>query len=153
MIGTLAGFRAFALDRGNSAPTDATDAAATAALVRAGDYIQLRYLNLFQASCSGGAVAAGYDPLTMAEVGAYIAAGFELTTPDFFSSTYTPSQQKVLTGAGSIKWTVVGDKANGTFSSSPMSTLLESLYYDCVRDPNRKTTGVWAIGSGAALGE
>lgn len=144
MIGTLAGFRAFALERGNSAPTDATNDDATAALVRASDYIRLRYLNLFRAGCSGDDVAPGYEPLTKAEVGAYIAATYELTTPNFFNSTYTPSQQKVLTGAGSIRWTVVGGK--GSFSSSPTSTLLESLFYDCVRDVDRMMAGAWSIG-------
>ncbi len=146
MIGTLADFRTFATARGNSAPVAASDADATAALVRATDYIQLRYVNLFRTGCSGTDIATGYNLLTLAEVGAYIAAQFELTTADFFNQTYTPSQQKALTGAGSIRWTVVGDKANGAFSSSPTSTLLESLYFDCVRDPNRVMAGAWSVG-------
>lgn len=153
MIGSLSGFRSFALERGNTAPTAAGDADATAALVRASDYIQLRYLNLFRSSCSGDDVAPGYDPLTKAEVGTYIAASYELATPGFFNQTYTPAQQKVLTGAGSIKWTVVGEKANGEFAASPTLTLLENLYYDCVRNVDRKMAGVWAVGSEAALAD
>lgn len=147
MIGSLAGYRTFALDRGDSAPTNATDADATAALVRGGDYVQLRYLNLFRAGCSGDDVAPGYDPLTLAEVGAYIAASFELATPNFFSQTYTPSQQKALTGAGSIRWTVTGNKkADGAFAASPTSTLIGALYYNYVRDVDRNTALAWSIG-------
>lgn len=146
MIGTITGWRAFALARGDSAPTDAIDADATAALTRASDYINVRYINMFRASCSGDDVAGGYDPLTLAEVGAYTAAPYELATTDFFNQTYTPAQQKALTGAGSIKWTVVGDKADGAFAASPTLTLLESLYYDCVRDVDRMMAGAWALG-------
>lgn len=150
MFGDLSSFRAFATARGNSAPANASDADATAALVRASDYIQARYISNFRSNCSGGDVAEGYDPLTLAEVGAYIAASFELDTPNFFNQTYTPSQQKALTAAGSIKWTVVGDKANGTFAASPTLTLLEALYYNCVTDVDRAAAGFWSLGERSA---
>jgi hypothetical protein len=42
--GTLAGFRAYALARGDNAPTAASDALAEAALMRASDMIRLRYV-------------------------------------------------------------------------------------------------------------
>jgi hypothetical protein len=118
MIGTLAGWRAYALARGDNAPTAATDEVATAALVRASDYVQYRYVvNL----CDE------YDvTLDVVEYAAYVAASIELKTSGFFSRTYTAADQKVLTEVKGIKWTVVG-KTDGAFASSPSSTLIEAM--------------------------
>lgn len=133
MYGTLTGFRQYHAERGNSAPTDATDEVATAALVRGSDYIRMRYVPMMLAGYDITFTPPGSD-LPLVEEGAYIAGGIELTTPGFFSKTYTPSQQKVLTGVGNIKWTVV--EANGVYASIPTSTMLEAIFYPYVRDPD-----------------
>jgi hypothetical protein len=98
---TLAGFRAYALARGNDAPTVASDADANAALQRAFDYIRTRYVLRFLASYDE-------DAAQVTEA-VYIAAQAELTTPGFWSATFTPAQSKVLTKVGSIQWTPIGD--------------------------------------------
>lgn len=121
MYGTLAGWRAWAEDRGDSAPTNATDADATAALVRASDYIEFAYVGRFVAPYDG--TSPNVEPAT------YVAASFELATPGFFSKTFTPAQQKVLTGVGSVKWTAVKADSNARIGilASPTSTLVEAM--------------------------
>lgn len=119
--GTLEGWRAYALERGNSAPTDAENGAAVAALVRATDYIKYNYVAYFMA---------GYDEtLPVVELATYEAANYELTTPGFFSITFTPSQQKVLTEVEGIKWTVVKNTdSNEAFNNaSPTSTRIDAM--------------------------
>ena len=118
MYGSLEAWRAYAAERGDNAPTEAQDAVATAALVRASDYIQFRYVvNL----------AAGYDEtLPIVEQATYVAALLELAMPGFFSKTYTEAEQKVLTEVKGIKWTVTG-KTGGAFSAVPTSTLIEAM--------------------------
>lgn len=119
--GTLVGWRAYALERGNSAPTDATDALANAALVRATDYIKYNYVAYFMA---------GYDEtLPVVELATYEAAGYELTTPGFFSITFTPAQQKVLTEIDGIKWTPVDntDSIEAFNNASPTSTRIDAM--------------------------
>ena len=146
MYGTLTGFREYHAQRGNSAPTDAPDDVATAALVRGSDYIRMRYVPM---------LIGGYDPsfvppgssLPLVEEGAYIAAGIELTSPGFFSKTFTPSQQKVLTGVGNIRWTVVNK--DGVYASVPTSTLLEAMFYPYVRDPDTPGMFLASVGRGA----
>jgi len=125
MYGSLAGWRAYALERGDNAPTDAADDVAGAALVRASDHIKYRYIaNLLP----------GYDEtLAVVEPATYEAANLELATPGFFTKTYTPNQQKVLTGAGSIKWTVVGD-GSATYGAQPVSTLIEAMFEPYIID-------------------
>ena len=119
MFGSIGGWRAYALERGDSAPTDATDEAATAALVRASDMIQYRYV---------ANLASGYDKtLAVVEPATYVAASLELATPGFFSATYTAAQQKVLTEVSGIKWQVVG-KPDGAFASVPTSTIIEAMF-------------------------
>lgn len=130
--GTIAGWRAYATERGNNAPTAASDADATAALVRASDYIRVRYAaNLLPS----------YDPVTftpsgatmpLTEEAAYIAASLELATPGFFSKTYTEAESKVLTGVGSVKWTVIGK--GGTYAYMPTSSLIDALFEPWVLD-------------------
>lgn len=147
IYGTLEGWRAWATERGNSAPAAASDADANAALARASDYIRLRYISALRPECSDDMLVPGYDGLTLGELGTYIAATFEMTAPGFFSATYTPSQQKALTRVGDIGWTVVGNGADGTFGSFPTSNMLEALFRKCAVDPDANMTSIWAIGS------
>lgn len=116
MIGSLAGFRAWAAARGHAAVASASDADATAALVRASDHILYAYLPRF---------AAGYDAASPnVEPAAYEAAALELATPGFFARTYTPGERKVLVGVGDIRWQVVGDASGG---ATPVSTRVEAM--------------------------
>lgn len=137
--GTLAGFRSYWTDRGNSAPTDADDADANAALVRASDHIKYRYVaNLIK----------GYDEtLDVVEYATYEAALLELSTVGFFSKTYTPAQQKVLTGVDKIRWTVTGDASN-KYAQAPVSTLIEAMFEPYVRDLNDAQFRFMSIGPG-----
>jgi hypothetical protein len=118
MYGTLTDFRSYHTERGNSAPTDASDPLATAALVRASDYIRVHYV---------ARLATGYDDtLDQIEEATYIAAALELTTPGFFSKTYTESERKVLTKVESLQWQVVGSP-DKTDAMSPRSNMIEAL--------------------------
>lgn len=119
MYGSLAGWRAYATARGDNGPTAAADDVAGGALVRASDHIQYQYVaNLLPA----------YDEtLAVVEPATYVAASLELATPGFFSKTYTPGEQKVLTQVEGIKWTVVGD-ASKAGSATPTSTLIEAMF-------------------------
>lgn len=119
MYGTLAGWRAYALARGDSAPTDATDADADAALTRGSDYVEIHYVNYF---------LPGYDDtLAAVEQAAYEAANFELATVGFFSQSFTPSQQKVLTEVKGVKWTAVESGLDGADAATPVSTRIDGL--------------------------
>ena len=121
MYGTLADWRAWATDRGDNAPTAADDTLATSALVRASDYIEYAYVARFVSPYDG--TSANVEPAT------YVAASFELATPGFFSKTFTPAQQKVLTGVGSVKWTPVTNRSNTRdgILAAPTSTLIEAM--------------------------
>lgn len=138
IYGTLAGWREYATDRGNNAPTEAADPVANAALQRASDYIRFTYVAHFIAGCT----------LTddVIEEAAYIAASLELTTPGFFARTYTPSEQKVLTGVGSIRWTPTG--ASGALTemdgSTPVSTAIDAMLRQCMPS-NRPGVGLRAV--------
>lgn len=119
MYGTLADWRSWATARGDNAPTAASDADATAALVRASDYIEFNYV---------AQLLPGYDSsLSVVEPATYVAAGLELATPGFFSQTYTPADRKVLTEVKGIKWTVVG-KGASVFAYAPTSTLIDAMF-------------------------
>lgn len=123
--GTLAGFRAYALARGDNAPTEASDELAGAALVRGSDMVRLRYA----ANLCGydiASIPAGSD-LPIVEEATYIAASLELATPGFFSKTYTGAESKVLTEVKGIKWTVVG-KTDGAYAYMPSSSLIDALF-------------------------
>lgn len=117
---TIAAWRAYALARGNSAPTDASDADATAALQRASDYIRTRYA--LPLGLSGDA-----DNVIEAT---HIAAGYEITTSGFWSKTFTPAQQKVLTGVGDLSWTVSGNATmdKGYSGQVPISPAIDALF-------------------------
>lgn len=91
MIGTLAGFREYHDDRGNSAPTAASDADATAALVRGSDYVR-RAFRLIVEETDARVIDA-----------AYVAGGFEVAESGFFSKN---GADKILTQVGDIQWTV-----------------------------------------------
>ena len=147
MYGTLAGFRAYAVARGNTAPTTASDADATAALVRATDYVRARYIANLVSPNAYDTVPSGYA-LPFGEEGAYIAAAFEVATPGFFSKTYTPAQQKVLTKAGGVSWSVVGNGADMIYGSSPTSTQLDNYFRPYIYDRNKPSFAFLSVGGG-----
>lgn len=115
MAATVADLISYAADRGT---TIADDADTAAGLVRAQDYIAYHYVNRF-----GAAVTVDTDILDAAT---YEAAILEISTPGFWSKTYTPDQQKVLTAVDQIKWTVRGD-ASGPDAATPVSTKIEGM--------------------------
>lgn len=118
MYGTLTGWRAHATARGDNAPASALDVDATAALVRASDYILAHYVTRWRGA---------YDPLPDAvEICTYIAAGYELTTPGFFSKVYTPGERKVLTEVKGIKWSVLPGSSD---MAAPVSSQIEGLMW------------------------
>lgn len=149
MYGTLEGFRAYALARGDSAPTDATDGLATAALVRASDMIRLRYVPNLLAGYDVDFIPTGSD-LPLVDEAAYIGASFELATPGFFSKTFTEAEQKVLTGVGPIKWTVTGS-TSGVYSSMPSSSLIDGLFWPYTVDVDSNQFFFKSIGPGACV--
>lgn len=118
MIGTVVALIAYADDRG----TVIADTAVTLqALVRASDYIQFTYL-------SGSSCTADSPNV---ESAVYEAAMAEVLTPGFWSKTFTPSEQKVLTKVGAIQWTLTGDASKGG-SSIPRSTKIETMLRECI---------------------
>ena len=119
MYGTLEDWRTYATARGDTAPTEADDAVATAALVRASDYVEHQYV---------ARLLPGYDDtLPVVEKATYIAASLELANPGFFSRTYTASERKVLTKVEGISWTVVGS-GRGPEDAAPVSSLIEAMF-------------------------
>jgi hypothetical protein len=146
MYGSLAGWRAYAEARGNSAPTSAEDGVATAALVRGSDMIRLRYVANLLPGYDATFTPAGFD-LPLVEEAAYIAASLELATPGFFSKTYTEAEQKVLTGVGPIRWTVTGN-ASGTYAAMPVSTLIDALFWPYITDPDAAGFMLRSVGPG-----
>lgn len=116
LYGDLSGFRSYAAGRGNSAPTDASDPLAQAALQRASDYVEYFYVADF--------VAVPDEAIIVDAV--YEAATVELAKPGLFNRTYTPGEAKVLTEAKGIRWTVVGDAA-ADGAMMPVSTIIEAM--------------------------
>lgn len=145
MYGTIAGWRAYALARGDNKPTDAEAGIATAALTRASDYIRFRYVANLLPGYGIDFTPAGYT-LPLVEEAAYIAASFELATPGFFSKTYTSSEQKVLTEVKGIKWSVTGNSSK-TYAAMPASTLIEALFEPYITDPDASGFLLLSIGS------
>lgn len=135
--GSLAGWRAYALARGDSAPTNALDPAAQAALLRASDHIRYRYVANLLPGLDG--------TLEIVEPATYVAASLELATPGFFSRTYTPGEQKVLTEVKGIKWTVVGD-ASKSFAAAPTSTLIDAMFAPFIIDRDASGFMLRAVG-------
>lgn len=148
MYGTLAAWRAYALERGDNAPTAASDADATAALVRASDYIRFRYVvNLLSS----------YDPLTFTPPGytlplvteaAYVIASIELATPGFFAKTYTQAESKVLTEVKGVKWSVTGN-TSGVYAYMPTSSIVSAMFEPYVVDRDADQFFFKSIGPGA----
>lgn len=136
--GTLAGFRAYALARGNTAPTTATDADANAALLRAQDYIQYSYVALFIGADS---TAPEVEPAT------YEAAGIELSHPGFFTSTYTPAQQKVLVEVKGIRWQPVSTSTGlgAGADAMPRSAKIDAMLAKYM--PGRFLVGMKSVGA------
>ena len=124
MTATVADWIAYASARGD---TVADNAASAAALVRATDHIAYRYLNR---------LLPGVDATTLAVVdpATYEAAKIELATPGFFTVTFSPDQQKTLTGVGDIKWTPVAGGKGGFESATPVSTIIAAMFDPYVTD-------------------
>lgn len=114
MTATVAGWITYAAARGT---TVADDADSAAALVRAADYIEYHYLNRVGST----------PPDTISDNATYEAATLELATPGFWTKTFTPDQQKVLTKVGDIQWSVRGS-ASGTDAATPVSTKIEAMF-------------------------
>ncbi len=137
--GTLAGWRAYALERGNSAPTDAADENAAAALLRATDYIKYNYVAYFFKP---------YDENVEAvEFATYEAANYELATSGFFSTIFTPSQQSILTEVDGIKWTPVTGNTSSIdafANASPTSTRIEAMLRRYM--PIKGGVGIFSVG-------
>lgn len=118
MIGTVATLIAYAAERG----TVIADTPETLqALVRASDYIEYTYL--------AGSTCTAESPNV--ESATYEAAMQEVLVPGFWTKTFTPADQKVLTGVGSIKWTVTGDASKGG-SSIPRSSKIDAMLRQCI---------------------
>lgn len=139
MIGTIAAWRTYAAARGDNAPTSAADADATAALVRASDYITHHYIRRF---------LEGFDETSAyVEEAAYEAAALELTEPGFFTSSFTPDQRKVLTEVKGIKWTVdakgIRDSIFGWANATPTHTKIAAMLQPYM--PTGKSIGMRLI--------
>lgn len=118
--------------------TIADDALSLQALTRAGDYIEHRYVANLRAPYTATSLEALIDKAT------YEAAKLELATPSFFSKTFTPSQQKVLTQVDTIKWTSTG-VASGTYAEFPTSTLIDAMFAPYINDRDGPSFGVWSL--------
>lgn len=117
--GTVAGWRAYALTMGDSAPTSASDASAAAALERASRYIRLRYVSR---------TASDVDTTDARIVEAtYIAASLELGKAGFFAASYTPAQAKVLVELKGIRWETRDSGVTGSDAMVPVSSDIEML--------------------------
>lgn len=117
MYGTIEGWIAYAALRGLVV---VNEPASVQALQRASDYIRTRYVLR---------LAPSFDENSAETVEAtYIAAEYELTTPGFWSSTFTPSQTKVLTKVEGISWTPVASSLKGSDAMLPMSPAIDSLF-------------------------
>jgi hypothetical protein len=149
MYGDLAGFRSYATSRGIVAPTAASDALATAALVRGSDHVRMRYVANLLPAYPADFTPPGHD-LPLSEEAAYIAASFELATVGFFSKTFTASEQKALTQVGNIRWTVTGS-ASGVYAAMPTSTSIHALFEPYVIDRDANSFSFLSIGRSPCL--
>jgi hypothetical protein len=135
MAVTLAGWIAYAALRGL---TVVDEPASAQALVRGEDYIRFNYIAKF---------LPGYDDTSPnVDEATYEAAALELAAPGFWTTTFTPSQQKVLTGVGDIKWTVIGstDSNDAWANASPTSTKIAAMLAPYM--PGRFSIGLTAVG-------
>lgn len=118
--------------------TVANETASDQALVRATDYIAYNYVAQF---------LPGYDvDSPYVDEATYEAAALELTTPGFWTTTFTPAQQKVLTGVDTIRWTVTGgsDSSDAWANASPTSTKIAAMLSAYM--PGRFMIGLSAVG-------
>lgn len=131
----ITGWIAYAAARGD---TVVNDAASQAALQRAIDFIQYRYIaNLLP----------GYDDtLSVVEPATYEAAKIELATAGFFSGTYTPDQRKVMTKVEGIAWTPVGGGKGGIEDAMPTSTLIQAMFDPYLADNRAPSFSLMAVG-------
>lgn len=116
--GTLADWRAYAFDRGESMPTSASDAEANAALLRASDYIRTRYVLRMTGVEED-------DPAVVEAT--YIAASIDLGEPGFWTATYDKDDATVMTGVGTIRWTPIEGLDNGSDAMQPTSPMIDAL--------------------------
>lgn len=133
--GTLTDWIAYAAARGQ---TVADDAASAAALVRGADHIKYRYVARLNAPYD--------DTLEVVEPATYEAAWLELQTPGFFSTSYTPAQQKVLTEVKGIKWTVAGNTKGGWQDAMPESTLIAAMFEPYITDEREPQAWMRSLG-------
>lgn len=117
MYGTIAGWRDYATARGNAGPAGATDADATAALVRASDYIRTRYVLRMSVADDNASVVEA----------TYIAASIDLASPGFWAKTFTANDAKVLTKVEGLQWTPTDAGVTGTDAFLPMSPAIDAL--------------------------
>ena len=121
----LAGFRAYHTSRGNSAPTDADDPIALAAMVRATDYITDEYVWRFQEKYKDplpDAVDEAIYEAALAELSVGNDGAVTLVEGGFWGKTYTPAEAKVLVQVESIRWKYTGGENGYQF---PVSTKIE----------------------------
>lgn len=135
MAATLAGWIAYASARGL---TVADEPASEQALVRGADYIAFHYVAQF---------LPGYDASSAnVDEATYEAAALELATPGFWTASFTPAQQKVLTGVGDIRWTVSGstDSSDAWANATPTSTKIAAMLSQYM--PGKYQIGLSAVG-------
>lgn len=120
VYGNIAGWRAYALDRGNSAPTDAADTLVSPSLQRASDYIRTRYVIRLGLSATDETVVEA----------TYIAAAYDLDNPGFWATAFTPSEATVLTKVEGISFTPidVGSSDAGLDQMLPVSPAIDALF-------------------------
>lgn len=135
MAATLEGWIEYAALRGLHVPDNDNS---EHALVRGADYIRFNYINKF---------LPGYDETSpYVDESIYEAAALELTTHGFWTTTFTPAQQKTLTRAGDIGWTVSGgtDSNDAWVNASPTSTKIAAMLSPYM--PGRFQIGIRAVG-------
>lgn len=118
MYGNVADWKSYALARGDSAPTNASEEAASQSLTRASDYVRTRYVLPLGLTADSEAVVEA----------TYIAASLDLPNPGFWAKTFTPAETKVLTEVKGIKWTVANSGVSGPDAHLPTSPAIEALF-------------------------
>ncbi|GGA64919.1 hypothetical protein [Pelagibacterium lentulum] len=136
MYGTIEDWRAYALARGDNAPTQASDTLATAALVRASDYIRFHYVEHFLPHCDAS--------MPFVEEATYIAASLELATPGFFSTNIVPNEAIAEVAAGSAR-VKFRDGADPVAGAVPVVTMIDAMLAGCM-PKDVQCIGIWAIG-------
>ena len=115
MAVTVTDWIAYAAERGTRVSTGTKSAQA---LVRASDYIRTRYLLRTGMSADDA----------LAVEATYIAAGYELDTPGFWSTAAKSTDAKVLTKVDKIQWSPVEVKSGyGADMLLPVSPAIEAL--------------------------